>query len=86
MSRIKFPIGGQQNNSGIINNWSKKNWQMIKQPAYNVDTTMYKVVFSRNDSAVFERVYLPNSGFDFQCRFKLIHGKWFLVYCLDQNL
>ena len=86
LKRIIFPLEGMRYDNGEEGKWSKKNWQQKRNTIYDVDTNLYKTEFIRSDSLVFERIYIPNSGFDFQCKYKLIEGKWYLVYCLDQNL
>jgi len=86
LERIKFPLEGRRYDNDEEIRWSRKNWQQLKYTVYEVDTNQYIVEFDVSDTLVFERIYIPNSGFDFQCKYKLIDGKWFLVYCLDQNL
>lgn len=86
MERIQFPLEGGSYDSENETKWNKKNWQLKKYTVYDVDTTQYKVEFNLTDTLVNERIYIPNSGFDFQCKYKLIDGKWFLIYCMDQNL
>jgi hypothetical protein len=86
IERVKFPLEGAIYDNDKEKKWSKKDWQQIKYTVYEVDTGQFKVEFNKTDSLVSERIYIPNSGFDFQCRYRLIKGKWFLVYCLDQNL
>ncbi len=86
LERIKFPLEGGSYDGEKERKWNKKRWQLLKYTVYEVDTSEFAVEFNKGDSLVFERIYIPNSGFDFQCRYKLIKGQWFLVYCLDQNL
>lgn len=86
MERIQFPLEGGSYDSENETKWNKKNWQLKKYTVYDVDTTQYKVEFNFTDTMVNERIYIPNSGFDFLCKYKLIDGKWFLIYCMDQNL
>ncbi len=85
MERIHFPLEGGSYDNEKEMKWNKMNWQQIKYTVYEVDTTQFKVEFNLTDTLVNERIYIPNSGFDFQCKYKLIDGKWFLVYCMDQN-
>lgn len=86
MERIQFPLEGGIYDDDKVQRWSKKNWQLIKYTVFEVDTSQFKVLFDKTDTLVNERIYIPNSGFDFHCKYKLINGKWFLVFCLDQNL
>jgi len=86
IQRIIFPLEGGRYDYNTEETWTPENWCIKKVSVYQVDSTEFSVEFNKNDTLVFERIYLPNSGFDFQCRYRLISGKWYLVYCLDQNL
>jgi len=59
--------------------WKKKNWIMHHKV---IDTT-YKVERVSSDSAVFEKVYLPDSEFEAISLFKKINGLWYLTYYYD---
>jgi len=86
MQRIIFPLEGGKFDYDTEESWAPENWRMKKVTVYQIDLKEYSIVFEKNDTLAFERIYIPNSGFDFQCRYRLINGKWYLVYCLDQNL
>ena len=86
LQRIIFPLEGGKYDYDSEEAWTPKNWQIKKVTVHQVDLQEYSIEFDRSDTLVFERIYLPNSGFDFQCRYRLMNGKWYLFYCIDQNL
>ena len=86
VQRMVFPLEGGRYDYDTEEKWTRENWRMKKVTVYQVDPSEFSVELNKEDTMVFERIYIPNSGFDFQCRYKLIDGKWYMVYCLDQNL
>ena len=86
LSRIKFPIEGKKIQEFKKEGWSSKNWEVLRSKISDVDTTKFKVSAIKTDSTFIEKCYIPNSGFYTEYRFKLIDGKWNLVYALDQNI
>ena len=82
VSRLKFPLGGQ-NQFGKP--WTTSNWHLLKGKIYDVDKSKFKVDFKKTSTDFYQRVWLDASGFSSESRFKLIDGKWFLVYELEQN-
>jgi len=97
INRTVFPLKGYTNQSDLkevdylrkesmMNDslkinilWKKKNWIMHHKV---IDTT-YKVERVSSDSAVFEKVYLPDSEFEAISLFKKINGLWYLTYYYD---
>jgi len=65
--------------------WTKKNWSMLKNKIYDVDTTEYKVSYERHEKNFKEKVWLEDSGFSFEYNFELINNKWFLVSAFEYN-
>ncbi|PSK83598.1 DUF4348 domain-containing protein [Prolixibacter denitrificans] len=86
MSRLKFPIGGAAVDVDGTTPWTKKNWHIMKTEIYDIDTTQYKVTYHKTPTEFTQHVWLPKTGFSNKCRFELIGKKWYLVYCLDENL
>ena len=86
MSRLKFPIEGASVDVDGTEQWTKKNWHIMKTRIFDIDTTEYKVTYHKAPTEFTQRVWLPDTGFSSQCRFQLIGKKWYLVYCLDENL
>jgi len=85
ISRLRFPIEGARVTSNTSEKWTRKNWQMIKTKVFDVDTKQYKATYKKTEDTFTERVWMENSGFSIECRFKLIDGKWWLVYMKDEN-
>ncbi|HPW67587.1 MAG TPA: hypothetical protein PLS84_10990 [Salinivirgaceae bacterium] len=86
MSRIKFPLQGKFIGGEEEMEWSRDNWVMMKTKIYDIDTTIYKTTFKKQETSFYQKFWLENSGLSSEYRFELIGNKWFLVYALDQNL
>lgn len=91
LSRIKFPLEGQNIDESEMENWNhedwnRDNWQLMKTKIYDVDTTQFKVDYKKEDKQFNGKIWIDNSGFDMEFKFELIENKWFLVYFLNQNL
>ena len=86
MSRIKFPIQGMYIDGNEEKKWDEKNWGLMKIKIYDVDKKQFKVYFKKTKKVFVQKVWIENSGFSSECRFKLTNKKWYLLYFLDQNL
>lgn len=86
LSRLRFPIEGASVDEGGTEKWTKQNWHIMKTKIYDIDTTRYKVSFHKTPTEFTQHVWIPDTGFSSQARFELIGKKWYLVYCLDENL
>ena len=87
LSRVKFPIEGQQIDAFDERDWTPNNWIMLKVPvAENVDTTEYKHSLKKTAASVEEAYWVEESGFHVERQFKLIDGKWYLTYYNDVNI
>jgi len=87
LSRIRFPIGGRFVEGENNQEWTARNWVLMKVPVREtVDTKEYKHELQKSDSAVIEKYCIENGGFKIERRFKNIDGKWFLTYYEDVNL
>lgn len=84
ISRIKFPLEGYgiYEDEGEIR-WSRNNWKLLIGGIFDVDTSQYKTEYVKTDTLVTTRIYIPDSGFDVKEKYKLIDGKWYLVYFYD---
>jgi len=85
ISRLKFPLKGGRFEEDGEEKWTKKNWSMLKNKIYDVDTTEYKVSYERHEKNFKEKVWLEDSGFSFEYNFELINNKWFLVSAFEYN-
>jgi len=86
LSRIKYPLGGYRADGVDEYKWTKGNIPLMKTMIYDVDTTIYKVTYKKTESQFIQKVWLENSGFSSESRFRLIKNRWYLVYVLDLNL
>lgn len=86
LSRVKFPLKGSQVNAHGTTNWSKEKWLMIKAKASEVDKKLYNVKTSFKGDSYFEGVYCKDCPFTFEMEYKLVNGKWFLVYLQENDL
>ena len=86
MSRIIFPLEGSSEDASGERTWTPENWMPLKVKIYDVDTSVYKVEYSKNNDSFIQRFWLPGTGFKAEYRFQLKDGKWYLVYASDSNL
>ena len=63
--------------------WTRSNWIILKN--IELDTTLYRRELNKSDSVVSERIYINASGFEVQSKFKLVDGKWVLIYFYESN-
>lgn len=84
ISRVKFPITGNYYDGMLeINEWTKENWIFItKKLDLNSQNTCTncKVEDKKTESLVIQKIWIENSGFCFEYRFKIVDKKWFLVH------
>jgi hypothetical protein len=85
ISRVNFPLKGQQIHIRGASAWKKEKWMMIKAKASEVDKTLYNIKTVRKDNSYFEGIYCKNCGFSFETEYRLINGKWFLVYLQERD-
>lgn len=80
-SRVTFPlkcdISEASRNLKIM---EANDWQTMKVPISQVDRSIYKVKITKTSSMVTHRIYIENSDTDILLRYKLIKGKWYLIY------
>ena len=86
ISRIKFPLAGKRVDGFKEIKWTKKRWSMMKTMIYDIDTTVFRTEYKKSSKEFEQKIWLENSGFSTEYRFKLINDKWYLVYALDINL
>lgn len=83
MSRIKFPLQGQNIDGFKKNKWTKVNWVLLKTKIYDIDTLEFKTRWEKSATSFVQKCYLEHSGFSSEYRFQLIKKKWYLTYVLD---
>lgn len=86
LSRIRFPLGGYRADGVEHAKWSQKDWPLMRTRIYDVDTTEFKISYRKSDTEFIQKVWLEDSGFSSEARFRLINNRWYLVYILDLNL
>jgi hypothetical protein len=87
MSRIVFPLTGKYIDGFKKQNWSKKNWQLMHVAvSEKISDKNYEQKTTISDTLITQKIWIKNSGFKFERKFKKIKGKWFLTYCEDINL
>lgn len=87
LSRINFPLDGQQVDGFEKKSWSQNSWPLMKVPVgAPFDTLKFKRNIEKTDSSVNEEIWIEESGFRVERTFKLKEGKWFLVSYNDINL
>lgn len=85
LSRVQFPLKGQQIHLKGTNSWKKDNWMMIKATAAEIDRAEYNVKTVRKVDSYFEGIYCKNCGFSFEMEYRLINGKWYLIYLQERD-
>lgn len=91
LSRVKFPLPGvntevdhvwkQKYGADPVNyHWTKQDWPMHR---LLTDTVTYKIRRRKEKGMLVEDIYIPDSDFLFTRKFRLLDGKWFLVYMLE---
>lgn len=87
VSRVDFPIEGEHVSGFEQYNWTRENWQFHTIPvAEKMEIGEYQHSLVKTDTLITERFWIPDSGFEVERQFKLIKGKWFLIYYNDINL
>ncbi len=86
MSRIRFPIEGVNIDGNKTTTWNKNNWDVLTVRIFDVDKKKFKTSFKKTDTTFDQKVWIEDSGFLSEHKFKLIGKKWYLVYAYDQNL
>jgi len=84
ISRLKFPLKGGPDGDNN-EKWTKKNWSMLKTKIYDVDKSQYKVSYKRDKKSFTEKIWIEDSGFEFECKFELIGNQWFLTSAFELN-
>lgn len=80
-SRVTFPLKCDISEAGRnLKIMEANDWQTMKVPISQVDRSIYKVKITKTSSMVTHRIYIENSDTDILLRYKLIKGKWYLIY------
>lgn len=85
ISRVQFPLKGQQIHLKRSISWKKENWLMIKARASEIDRSQYNVKIVRKNDSYFEGIYCKSCAFSFEMEYKLVDGKWYLVYLQEKD-
>ena len=85
ISRVQFPLKGQKIEMEGTTSWKKEKWQMIKAWASEIDRKTYNVKTSKKEDSYFEGIYCKNCIFSFEMEYRLINGKWYLVYLMERD-
>ena len=91
ISRIIFPLNGYEINENYNPiertdedfHWNKSDWKIHRKINGTKDL---KITTNQSDNLVVETIFIPNTGFEIVRKFKLINGKWFLIFYGEQNL
>ena len=87
LSRVNFPIEGKLIDGFDRQSWTTKNWELMKIPvSEKASLSDYRHLVKKNDKIVIEKFWIDNSGIIIERRFRIVDGKWFLVYYNDVNL
>lgn len=86
ISRVQFPLKGQKFNLKGTSAWKKETWMMIKGTANEVDKADFNVKTIKKPDSYFEGIYCKNCGFSFEMEYRLINGRWYLVYLQEKDL
>jgi hypothetical protein len=84
--RVLFPLEGMKIDGESQENWSRNNFIPLRTKHFDIDQSKYKVETERTQDSFIQKIYLEDSGFYSEYRFKPVKNKWYLVYVLDQNL
>lgn len=85
-SRIKYPLQGQKYDGISRTRWTRDDFELITTKVYDVDTTEYKVHYQKSETEFIQKVWIENSGYLSEYKFKLIGNKWFLVSAVEQDI
>lgn len=86
LKRVQFPLKGKQVSFKGSQMWDRANWTMIKAKASEVNPSEFTVKTTKKIDTYFEGIYCKNCGFSFEMEFRLIDGKWYLVYLQENDL
>lgn len=84
--RIKFPLKGRYVDVTGEQPWSETEWEMHLQKVTDIAEPDYDTEIIKKEDLVIDKVKLRDSGFYSERRFRLIKGKWYLVYFETVNL
>jgi len=100
ISRTNFPLPGYNSNidmelpddvaelMGIKKPdeyfWTEEKWNVIEDKYY--DNDKFKKNIIQTDTLVIEEIFIPDSGFKIERKYRPINGNWYLVYYFYQNI
>lgn len=86
VSRIQQPLEGLRFDGESEIKWTKENLPFLTTRIYDVDTSEYKISYKKTKNEFIEKVWIENSGFWSEYKFRLINDKWFLVSAVEQDI
>ena len=85
-SRVNQPLKGQKFDGTEVIHWTKDNFGLVKKRVYDIDTALYKVNYQKSANEFIQKVWIEDSGYSSEYKFKLIGNKWFLVSVVLYNI
>jgi len=87
-SRITYPLKGKNYSRENKNTNFDYNFTLndhLDFENHKLDKTVYSINRKVADGVVEEKLFIPNSEFQVEYTFKLMNGKWFLVYYAEYD-
>jgi hypothetical protein len=85
LSRVDFPIKGYFIENNEEKKWTKENWMIHKTPVGKTKEGQFEVEVIKKEDTVIEKIWIKNSEFYVERRFRRKDGKWYLVFFKDIN-
>ncbi|MEQ9304522.1 MAG: hypothetical protein RJQ14_11480 [Marinoscillum sp.] len=86
IQRVRFPLEGEYVSIEGGEPWTKEDWEPHVQKVTDISDPDYDTEIIKKEQEVIDKVQLRDSGFSIERKFRLIEGKWFLVYYQTVNL
>ena len=86
LSRIDFPLEGGLVETQREQEWTPENWPIMRVAVWDINDPKYSIDYEQTEEEFIQKIWIENTGFISEYRFRLIDGRWMLVYALEQNL
>jgi hypothetical protein len=86
ISRIQQPLEGSRFDGDLEIKWTIENQPFLTTRIYDVDTSEYKTSYKKTKNEFIEKVWIENSGFWSEYKFRVITDKWYLVSAVEQDI
>lgn len=86
LTRVQFPLEGELVSLDGGEPWTKEDWEPHVQKVTDISDPDYDTEIIKTDTLVTDKVWLADSGFSVERRFKKVNGRWYLVYYQTVNL